>query len=63
MFKSPKTTMAGIGAILAAIAGVITSIANDQPVDWTSAISAIVAGVGLITARDHGVSSQQAGVK
>jgi len=45
-----KTTAAGIAAILTAAAGII----NGWPdaVDWTAAISAIIAGVGLIMAKD-----------
>lgn len=63
MFKSPKTTMTGIAAVLAAIAGVLTAVANGTPIDWSSAISAIIAGVGLIAARDHNVTSESAGAK
>jgi len=45
-----KTTMAGIAAILTAAAGIV----NGWPdaVDWPAAVSAIIAGVGLILARD-----------
>jgi len=45
-----KTTFAGIAAILTAAAGVL----NGWPdaVDWPAAISAIIAGIGLIMARD-----------
>ena len=45
-----KTTAAGIAAILTAAAGII----NGWPdaVDWTAAISAIIAGIGLVMAKD-----------
>ena len=55
--------MTGIAAVLAAIAGVLTAVANGTPIDWSSAISAIIAGVGLIAARDHNVTSESAGAK
>jgi hypothetical protein len=47
-----RTTAAGIAAILTAAAGIL----NGWPdaVDWTAAISAIIAGIGLIMARDAG---------
>lgn len=44
-----NTTLAGIGAIIAAIGGVIA--AWPAP-DWTTAIAAVMAGIGLIFARD-----------
>ncbi len=45
-----KTTMAGIAAILTAAAGIVTGWPD--AVDWPAAVSAIIAGVGLILARD-----------
>lgn len=45
-----KTTMAGIAAILTAAAGIVSGWPD--AVDWTAAVSAIIAGVGLILARD-----------
>lgn len=61
--KSPRTTVAGIAAIVAAIAGAASAWANGQPVDYASALAAIMAGIGLITARDANVSSEQQGIK
>jgi hypothetical protein len=58
-----RTTVSGIAAILAAVAGVAAAVANGAPVDWTSALAAIMAGIGLITARDNKVSSEAAGAK
>lgn len=61
--KSWKTTTAGIAAIVTALAAVATAIANGQPIDWASTMAAIMAGVGLIAARDNAVTSEQAGAK
>lgn len=44
-----NTTIAGIGAILAALGGVLSTWPD---VDWTTAIAAVMAGLGLIFARD-----------
>jgi hypothetical protein len=49
-----KTTCAGIGAILVAVGTVVGAIAHGTPVDWSTAIAAIMAGIGLIAARDAG---------
>ena len=47
-----KTTCAGIGAILVAVGTVIGALAHGTPVDWTSCIAAVMAGIGLIAAKD-----------
>ena len=44
-----KTTLAGIGAILTAVGGIVAAWPNP---DWTTGIAAILAGLGLIFARD-----------
>ncbi len=44
-----KTTLAGIGAILTAVGGIVASWPNP---DWTTGIAAILAGLGLIFAKD-----------
>ena len=54
--RSWKTTVAGISAILAALAGIGSAIGAGTPIDYPSAISAIIAGIGLITAKDANVS-------
>ena len=50
-----NTTIAGIGAILVAVGGVLVSWfdgdASTAP-DFATAIAAVVAGIGLIKARD-----------
>jgi len=50
-----NTTVAGVGAILVAIGGVITAMFDGDPAttaDFASAIAAVIAGVGLILAKD-----------
>lgn len=44
-----NTTIAGIGAIIAAIGGIVSTW---PAVDWTTAVAAIMAGLGLIFAKD-----------
>lgn len=65
MFRSPKTTLAGIGAILTALGAGVSQYAEAgaNGIDWATLIPAIVIGVGLITARDNSVSSEKAGAK
>lgn len=61
--KSHKTTLAGIAAILVAAASVLTGFSEGTAVDWTAVIGAVIAGVGLIAARDNNVTSESAGAK
>jgi hypothetical protein len=61
--KSYKTTLAGIAAILVAAASVLAGLSDGTAVDWTAVIGAVIAGIGLIAARDNSVSSEQAGAK
>lgn len=71
MKTSWRTTASGIGAALAAVAGIISLIANSEAgPDWNALgplIAALVASVanaiGNITARDNGVSSQDVGIR
>lgn len=66
MFKgSFRTNGAGIGAIVIAIGGIITGLTDSDPntPDWSASIAAIIAGVGLLAARDNKVSSESAGAK
>lgn len=44
-----NTTLAGIGAIIAAVGGIVSTWPNP---DWSTAIAAIMAGLGLIFAKD-----------
>lgn len=62
--KSYRTTLAGVAAIMAAVAGVLTSLTDNDPntnPDWTATSAAVMAGAGLIAARDNKVTSKQVG--
>jgi hypothetical protein len=54
--KSWKTTVMGIMAILSALIGAAQGFIAGTPVDWTATITAIMAGVGLIAAKDSNVT-------
>jgi len=61
-----KTTVTGIAAILTAVGSALTAIFDNDPattVDVVVTASAIMAGIGLIFARDNNVSSESAGAK
>lgn len=54
--SSWKTTGAGIAAILVAIGSVLTALTDNDPLtvpDWGSLSAAVIAGVGLIFAKDN----------
>lgn len=62
--SSWKTTAAGIGTMAAAIGVAVTAMFDNDPTtiaDWGSVVAAIIAGIGLILARDNNVTSEQAG--
>jgi hypothetical protein len=64
--NSWKTTTAGIGAILVAIGAAMKAMFDNDPStvpEWGAVVAAIIAGIGLIAARDNNVTSEQAGVK
>lgn len=53
--KNRNTTVAGIGAILVAVGSMLTAIFDGDAAtvpDYASAVAAIIAGVGLILAKD-----------
>jgi len=56
MGASTKTTVLGILACLGAIISAVTGVINGTPVDWTVTISAVMAGIGLIFAKDYNVT-------
>ena len=58
--RSWKTTLAGILGIAVALLKVATDVNSGHPVDLTTTLSAMVVGVGLITAKDHNVSGPPA---
>lgn len=64
--KSWKTTVTGIAAILTAVGAALTALFDNDPattLDVAVTASAIMAGIGLIFARDNGVTSEEAGAK
>jgi hypothetical protein len=53
--NNKNTTFAGIGAILVAVGSVVTAIFDGDATtvpDFASAVAAVLAGVGLIFAKD-----------
>lgn len=53
--RNRNTTMAGIGSILVALGALLTALFDGDPStapDYATAVAAIVAGVGLIFAKD-----------
>lgn len=66
MKKSWKTTVTGIATILGAICvALVAQFDNDVATvpNWGGIVTAITAGIGLISARDNNVSSEEAGAK
>lgn len=56
--KSPKTTTLGVAAILTAVGSALTAMFDADPStnpDWTAVVSAVLAGLGLIFAKDEKV--------
>jgi hypothetical protein len=54
--KNWKTTLAGVLALVVAVANAILNMLNGLPVDITSLLTTIVAGLGLIAAKDSNVT-------
>lgn len=54
--KNWKTTTTGILAILTAVISAANSLIQGHPVDYGSTITAVMAGVGLIAAKDSNVT-------
>jgi hypothetical protein len=64
--KSWKTTTTGALAIIAALASAAQLLLDGNPAtnpDYTAIGAAVMAGIGLMSARDANVSSEQQGVK
>ena len=62
-----RTTTCGVLAIVAAAINsvaipLLDGIPSTQP-DWTTFGAVLLAGIGLLFARDNKVSSEQAGIK
>ena len=59
--KSWKTTGAGIAAIMVAGSAALSALTDTDPAtqpDWAALIAAVIAGIGLIFAKDN--SKQEA---
>ena len=59
MSKNWKTTGAGIAAIVVAAGAILTAMTDNDPEtnpDWAALVAAVIAGVGLIFAKDGNVS-------
>lgn len=66
MKGSWKTTGAGLGAILVAVGSVLAALTDNNPTtvpDWGALMAAIMAGAGLLFARDNNVTSEEAGAR
>lgn len=66
MKSSIKTTLFGVATILTAIGAAAKAFLDNDPTtnfDLPSLITAVTAGIGLIMARDNGVTSEDVGVK
>lgn len=63
MTKSWRTSVAGLGAILISVGAALTAMFDNDPLtnpEWGVVVAAIIAGVGLLAARDNKVTSEQA---
>jgi hypothetical protein len=61
-----RTTTAGIAAIVVAIGTAVGALFDADPLtlpDWGAVAAAVMAGLGLLAARDNKISSEQAGAK
>jgi len=61
-----RTTTAGIAAIVVAVGTAVVALFDADPLtipDWGAVAAAVMAGIGLLAARDNKVSSEQAGAK
>ena len=62
--KSWKTTVAGVGSILTAVGNALSAMFDGNDAtnpDWALVAAAVMAGIGLISARDNKVTSEEAG--
>lgn len=54
-----KTTGAGVAAIVVAAGAILTALTDNDPAtnpDWAALVAAVIAGIGLICAKDGNVT-------
>ena len=59
MSKNWKTTGAGVAAIVVAAGAILTAMTDNDPAtnpDWAALVAAVIAGIGLIFAKDSNIS-------
>jgi hypothetical protein len=64
--NSIKTTVMGIASILVALGSAALALVDDDPttvVNIEATIAAVIAGIGLIMARDNSKTSEEDGAK
>jgi len=64
--RSWKTTATGLLAIVIAVATALKALWDNDPSttpDWNAVAVAIMAGIGLLLARDNDKSSEDVGIK
>lgn len=54
--KNWKTSLGGLGAILAALADISHGLAAGVPINWQADITGLIAGAGLLFAKDGNVT-------
>ena len=64
--SSWKTTACGILAIVVAVGTCLRAMWDNDPAtiaDWSVVASSLMAGIGLVVARDNGKTSEDVGAK
>lgn len=64
--NSWKTTLLGVFSILSAVSNAAIALLDTDTAtnpDWTIVLAAVMAGIGLICARDNSKTSEAAGAK
>lgn len=59
--RSWKTNAAGVGAILAALGAICTGVSKDDYAVIGASLPALIAGIGLLCARDNDKTSDEVG--
>jgi hypothetical protein len=66
MTKSWKTSLAGIATIGVVVFAALEAQFDGNPLttaNWGAVVASVIAGIGLLAARDNNVSSEEAGAK